>query len=1114
QPLEGWRVASNLAPELGINYQTVQRTAETYRDTHPEWFRMYKSGRGLREHYAPALVELIRETWNVPTDIPEGWVYAADLSKSGLADVATIKSRANGRRDSHPEWFRMLRNHRGQIVEHYAPELVRLITEGIAVNEPVPEGWMTLTEVARSLGVSSKMLERTVGQQRFAHPEWFQTFRSHQGVALEYLSVECYALLHAEVSAYTQPPEGWLPGSAVARECSSSRNTIIQIAAPYHESHPEWFRVFRSTGLYEYYAPTLVAIIKEELTRYEPPPPGWMTASGLAKMCHVAHETVQGLFVALRDAHPEWFRRCRAPVGIYEYCSTEVVDEVVRVLEQQQTERRIIENAEFHLQELEKGDTVDAKRFRDLIAVFGGSQAADLLYILKPEFRGIPVERVRSMLGEYLGEVLLVPPPFNPEAIASAEALLMYPDLRQGFIEVIKGDLIKKYRDRKLREPEKSDQEVIKDSLQEMRVACEHRGIENEYLTRAFDDLDLYYREIFERIRRPEHMVDRVGEGREFPDFFQRTNIQAIVEKQRMLIADQMGVGKSASAILAKEVLGIGTAIVVVPKNMIPTWQAYLSDRPGGKGIPGGYFKEGKAPCVVTIADPRSLDDPRLASADYILITQQKMTGAYVDRLLALDPDYLVVDEVHKLKRRHGRHSSNLLRLAEGVAGDGKYVALLSGTPVPNHVEDLAIPLKLLYPVCFSGIDDRQLARTIIESDLLDLRQTLLPRMERKSLEDAVEMPRCTEVIRHLELSGLEREVYEMILDDDEQEPAEKMQTLRQFLLNPELLDPTPGFEGQKIAAVGASLREKFKAVDKVILFVNGYVEGVLRGDDAVVTRFELPEDVEIRTIEGEISQQDRQAVQRDLAEPGRRMLVGISGATGDVGIDLSQADTVVFYNEPWTRYDAEQQLGRVLRPGLGHDLESETWITRGTIEEGMHEYIEMKARAIEKVLRGIPRSELDKQILRHGENQADHDREVNPELAEYYFSSWQQLMKIFAHVKEIGEEDFLTFLEKYGRMYAECYLEMGTRSYQSNASRVVGTLFERMMTERELRDTGRSTHILDMASGPEVLKKHIADSLRDSVVSLDINRHHFVGEGGRRVVGSFGYLPFKDESM
>ena len=480
----------------------------------------------------------------------------------------------------------------------------------------------------------------------------------------------------------------------------------------------------------------------------------------------------------------------------------------------------------------------------------------------------------------------------------------------------------------------------------------------------------------------------------------------------------------------------------------------------------------------------------------------------------------LIADEVHKLKSIEGARAPELLRLAEKIDGEDKYLALLSGTPVPNKVGDMALILKLLYPDKFAQMDNGELIQQIVRGDIIDLRSLLIPRMQMKDLEEGVEMPKLIPEIINVKLSQLEKDVYEVLLEDDELTPTEKMKTLRQFLLNPELIDATPGIGGAKIETAAEKLEEAFKESNKIVMFVNDYVEGVIRGDTTIIDKLGLPSDIEIRVIHGEVDATERLEIQDEVNNSNGKMLIIISGQTADVGVNFSSADRVFFYNEPWTEYQRRQELGRVYRPGLENDLHSDTLIAQGTIEEGIHEYILRKYTAIEKLLRGIPLSELDQDLLEHDEKNKEPDLSVNSELAEYYFSTWDKMMRFFGYVKEIGENNFKEFLKIKGRDnttrghdYAEGYVNLGNRSYQANANRVAGTLIHEMAREQEA--DVKSLRILDLASGPEMLKQHIGDDYQDRCFSVDINKEHFVGRvGAKAVVGSLSKLPFANESF
>ncbi|MBN2096432.1 hypothetical protein JW752_03490, partial [Candidatus Peregrinibacteria bacterium] len=59
---EGWMTNTRLSSELEVDFRTVKVRADTFRDTHPEWFMDYKDVVGkLREHYSPELCDILKK---------------------------------------------------------------------------------------------------------------------------------------------------------------------------------------------------------------------------------------------------------------------------------------------------------------------------------------------------------------------------------------------------------------------------------------------------------------------------------------------------------------------------------------------------------------------------------------------------------------------------------------------------------------------------------------------------------------------------------------------------------------------------------------------------------------------------------------------------------------------------------------------------------------------------------------------------------------------------------------------------------------------------------------------------------------------------------------------
>lgn len=743
-------------------------------------------------------------------------------------------------------------------------------------------------------------------------------------------------------------------------------------------------------------------------------------------------------------------------------------------------------------------------------SLFGSSQTVDLLYATHPEIKGMPVERVKEGVAEYLGNYLFTPAPFSLINLKGAEVHLKNKDFRQGLREVIKNDCLHKVLLKRKDTKNADELELFNEYFADLKTQAVALG--SSELDETITEVENYYRTV-ETLGKSKNIVDSLKLGRAFPDIYQKINIKEISDKRRLLIADEMGVGKSASAILAKEMLDVKTALILVPSNTTETWQSYLSDKVDESGKQIGYFKKGEAPRVFTVEKPDDLTTLKTGTYDYVLISHEKLGEHYMNDMKQLDFGMLIVDEVHKLKNvQEGKRASNLLELSQKIEGEGKYLAMLSGTPVPNKVEDVAMILKLLHPERFEKTENKELVSAIIKGDVLDLRALLVPYMQMKNLGEHIEMPELKESIIEVTLSPQEQDIYQVLLEEDELTPMQKIQELRQFLMNHAFNDITPDIPNSKIEAARRELSLSFAEKDKVAFYVNDYITDVIRGNNSILPQLGLPAGVDIRVVHGN-NRESRGAIQDEFNRSIGKMLLAISGETADVGVDYSGGQGILFYNEPWNKAKKNQQEARVFRPGVSGDIESKTLITKGTIEEGMHHYIEAKQRAIEKLLRVLPITEAEREILEQNETvEEDEDLGVNTEFAKYYFSSFDQMNRIFAAVKEMGEKDFQIFLERYGSLYADCYRELGSRSYQGNASRVCAALIQTMA-----REQGKEKpRILDVASGPEMLRRHSREDMQENIVSMDLNAQHFADleNKGQVIVGSFTKLPVADGSM
>jgi superfamily II DNA/RNA helicase len=237
--------------------------------------------------------------------------------------------------------------------------------------------------------------------------------------------------------------------------------------------------------------------------------------------------------------------------------------------------------------------------------------------------------------------------------------------------------------------------------------------------------------------------------------------------------------------------------------------------------------------------------------------------------------------------------------------------------------------------------------------------------------------------------------------------------------------------------------------------------------------------------MHGAESHAERTQTQHDFNHAPDTSILFVSGQVGDVGIDLTGGDAMIHYDLPWTMADYLQQIARVQRSGQVNEISHAVLLVKGSIDEGIWEYIQQKRTIVRKLIHGIPLHEFERKILEVSEK-GGNNPEHNRYLADYYMSMTQRLNQHFGQMKDMSQEAYGAYLHDHAAEYAQFYATMGVKTYQSNANRVSGTLIVRLLEEMGV--SPEQAKILDCASGPRMLRTHIADAYQDCVTSQDGN--------------------------
>lgn len=159
---------------------------------------------------------------------------------------------------------------------------------------------------------------------------------------------------------------------------------------------------------------------------------------------------------------------------------------------------------------------------------------------------------------------------------------------------------------------------------------------------------------------------------------WQLEGAQFLAARSHALLADEPGLGKSCQAVRACDLVGAENILVLVPASVRVNWlQEFEKFSPMDR--PAVAILDGKtSPCA-----------KGLTVCSYDLLANAKLRKS----LLVRPWDALILDETHMLKTRTAARTKQVYGrkcdAQSGLAAVSARVWRLSGTPAPNHVDEM-----------------------------------------------------------------------------------------------------------------------------------------------------------------------------------------------------------------------------------------------------------------------------------------------------------------------------------------------------------------------------------------------------------------------------------------
>lgn len=423
---------------------------------------------------------------------------------------------------------------------------------------------------------------------------------------------------------------------------------------------------------------------------------------------------------------------------------------------------------------------------------------------------------------------------------------------------------------------------------------------------------------------------------------FQNHGVKFLVENNRALLGDEMGLGKSIQAIMALRVLfrkgKVSTGVIVSPKSVLFDWERKLRE----------WAPELR---LLRVHGPKAHREICWDSPTHIYLTTYETLRSDLRTYIAKESeensifrkinierfDFVILDEIQRIKNPSAKVTQAIRKIDAPVRWG------LSGTPLENKTSDIISIFKYLVPSLL----------TVDDSDNLPyIKQKIKQYMLRRRIKDA--LPDLPDKIHRdvwLELSEEQMKTYKAIEEQGIKKLKGKGNDLtvhNVFALINQL---------KQVCNIDYSSEDSCK-VDYLLEKLNEVTED---GNKALV--FSQFPNVTLKRIEPRLRKfnplifdgsingvnRDKRIMQFQNEERNKIMLMSVKA--GGQGITLTRANHVYHFDHWWNPATASQAEGRAYRIGQNKTVFVNHLYTVGTIEERIYDLLEEKKNLFRNVV-------------------------------------------------------------------------------------------------------------------------------------------------------------------
>ena len=389
------------------------------------------------------------------------------------------------------------------------------------------------------------------------------------------------------------------------------------------------------------------------------------------------------------------------------------------------------------------------------------------------------------------------------------------------------------------------------------------------------------------------------------------------------MLADEMGLGKTLQVIAFLTTRPVDVQhLIVVPSSLAFNWKNEIQ-----------RFA------------PQILNQVTIASYDIVRLHIDDYSKEYYDTI--------VVDEVQMIKNRETQRYASITHLK------GSQKIFLSGTPIENSVDELWAQFMVLIPEMknmYSHV--RSLDISSSQEEYVKLSAKLLKPfiLRRTKSEVMLELPDKTEEIVYVDLSSSERQIYTSLHAVISRALStgltgrinslvlEGLLRLRQACVSVNMLPVSfrrdREVESSKLELVRSYIRQTQSSNKKTLVF-SQFVSALKELETL------LSEDkIDYSTLYGETH--NRESAISSFKNNKEIPVMLMSLKAGGVGLNLTEADTVILLDDWWNPAVEEQAIARAHRIGQKCNVLVLRLVCKETIEEKILQLQEKKRLTVD----------------------------------------------------------------------------------------------------------------------------------------------------------------------